>query len=190
MQQQERASAEQLTDADLVRLSADGGEAFSVLMQRYMPSIQKIASQYGGISGLEIADLIQEGLLGLLAAMRAYDEASGAFSHFAGVCIRNRIVSAVRKYIPQSEHETADGDDTLDVLPSGQADPAVLVAEREDARHLYKRLQQTLTPLEYRVLCGFLAGKTYKEIAEELSVSTKAVDNAMRRVRRKFRQFR
>lgn len=68
----------------------------------------------------------------------------------------------------------------------GQADPAQLVVQREDVALLRRRLQETLTDLEYEVLMLFLGAYTYEEIAQRLHCTTKTVDNALQRVRRKL----
>ena len=51
---------------------------------------------------------------------------------------------------------------------------------------LRERLKSTLTDLEYRVLMLYLNGYSYEGIAAMLNIGTKAVDNALQRVRRKF----
>ena len=71
-------------------------------------------------------------------------------------------------------------------MNGGQADPAQLVVQRENAALLRRRLQETLTDLEYEVLMLFLGAYTYEEIAQRLNLTTKAVDNALQRVRRKL----
>ena len=42
-------------------------------------------------------DLFQEGLIGLLKAVRSYDGKSASFATFASLCVRTSIISAVRK---------------------------------------------------------------------------------------------
>ena len=41
-------------------------------------------------------DLFQEGLIGLLKAVRTYDGTSAAFSTYASRCVHNSVVSALR----------------------------------------------------------------------------------------------
>ena len=47
------------------------------------------------------------------------------------------------------------------------------------------RLQSVLSKSEYDVLMLYGNGLSYKEIAEKLSVTEKAVDNALQRARKK-----
>ena len=50
-------------------------------------------------------------------------------------------------------------------------------------------MQTELTDYERQVFRLFLAGYPYSEIASLLSSHSKAVDNALQRVRRKLRKF-
>ena len=68
-------------DASLALLAAGGDdEAFAALMERMVPMIKRFAARYRHIYGIGQDDLVQEGLLGLLSATRAYREGAGAFS--------------------------------------------------------------------------------------------------------------
>ena len=182
----EKPSAK-MSDALLARMAASGDdEAFALLMHRLAPTVKSFSAQYRHLSGIEPDDLAQEGLLGLLAAVQAYREELGAFSAFAATCMRNRMVSAVRRSLPVNKFETAQAAETLSSLPDGQADPAQLLVQQEEARRLRDRLKDALTPLEYRVLIGYFGGQSYREIALTNAISDKAVDNALQRVRRKL----
>ncbi len=176
-----------VTDEELVFLAAQGsGEAFTQLINRFMPKMKRLAERYQNLPGLGPDDLTQEGLIGLLSAVRAYRAEHGGFAAFATTCIRNRMLSAVRRSLPAGEFELTDAEETLSDLPAGQADPVELLVEREEAARLYERLEKLLTPLEYRVLTAYLSGQSYKEMAACLAVSVKAVDNALGRVRQKL----
>ena len=49
------------------------------------------------LAGGDSEDLIQEGMLGLLTAIRGFDsERDAAFRTFAEVCVRSRLLTAVR----------------------------------------------------------------------------------------------
>ena len=65
-------------------------------------------------------------------------------------------------------------------------DPALRVQEQEDADALLQRLRRRLTPLEYKVMLLRLSNCPYEEIATRLSISKKAVDNAVQRLRKKW----
>ena len=85
------------TDIDLWRLASNGDAgAEEELIERYGRMVRVCARPYF-LAGGDSEDLIQEGMLGLLSAIRRYDEASGAsFKTFAETCIRNRVLEAVK----------------------------------------------------------------------------------------------
>lgn len=188
----DRSDLTALSDEQLVRLAGKGTEeVFGVLVSRCAPMIQQQALRLRRVS-MDAEDLAQEGFVGLLSAVRTYREEGGAsFRTYAAVCIRNRMLSAIRQI---SSDEAAasvyeDPEEEMDLsarINGGQADPAQLVVQREDVALLRRRLQETLTDLEYEVLMLFLGAYTYEEIAQRLHCTTKTVDNALQRVRRKL----
>lgn len=79
------------------------------LVQRYAPLVKRIA--YHLMCRLppnvQIDDLIQAGMVGLLEAARKYDHAQGAsFETYAGIRIRGAILDEIRKgdWAPRSLH--------------------------------------------------------------------------------------
>ena len=60
-----------------------------------------------------------------------------------------------------------------------------MVLRNEDTKILHETLQQVLSDFEWHVLSGYQLGKSYREIASELSCKTKSVDNALARIKRK-----
>ena len=58
--------------------------------------------------------------------------------------------------------------------------------KQEDTASLRRWLHSRLSKLEYPVLYLFLNGQSYEQIAEALSVTEKAVDNALQRIRKKI----
>lgn len=182
---------ERLSDEILAEQAGNGNEeAFTLLVHRHTSMVQSLAVRYRN-PWSDAEDLAQEGLLGLLSAVRSYRADGGAsFATYAMVCVRHRILSAVRRTvsqqnIPLSDLESWDAED-MAVLSDGQADPERMVLEREETSRLRNRLKQELTDLEYQVLMQYLSAYSYTEIAEKLAIGTKTVDNALQRIRRKL----
>jgi len=48
---------------------------------------------------------------------------------------------------------------------------------------------EILSELEWKVLMAYLDGKSYQEIAFELSRHVKSIDNALQRVKRKLERY-
>lgn len=162
--------------------AADGDrDAFAAIIERMTPLLHTQLSSFRG-QGIEDEDLAQEALMGLLAAVRSYRPDGGAsFTTYATTCIRNRLLSAVRRSTPQEVPLDEDVD-----LPDPNGDPALRLQEQETLDSLLARLRQRLTPMEYSVLLLRLSNHSYEEIAARLEISKKAVDNAVQRLRRKL----
>lgn len=65
--------------------------------------------------------------------------------------------------------------------------PGKLVVHREfDMEGLIDSLH--LSPFELQVAAGYIRGKSYQAMASEFGKSTKSVDNALQRVKRKIEE--
>lgn len=172
------------------KVRAGDADAFAALSARYLWLVRDKARKFAGAGAPEMEDLTQEGLLGLYAAAVAFDEAGGAsFSTYAGVCIYNRMASAVRRY-SSSGNRTLNESVSLDsgeaVLAAGE-DPGDAVELREWAAGLRRRLEGALSPLERKVLALYLSGCSRRDLPGRLGLSQKSCDNALHRVRCKLR---
>ena len=176
------------SDAELVQLvNAGAGPAFEEIAKRYKGLIGYFAKQYSA-SGTEPADFMQEGLLALHSACKTYDEAKKAsFKNYAGICINNRFMSYIRSMNTKSAIPRDSIVSFEDIEPSDQnfGNPENLILEQESSQNLTNLIKGKLSPLEIKVLKFYLQGVSYVQIAEKLSVSSKTVDNAMQRIRRK-----
>lgn len=162
--------------------------AFTEMVRRYQGLIGYFASQYSA-AGYEHADFMQEGLMALHSACKTYDESKKAsFRNYAGVCINNRFMSLIRSANTKSAIPRDSIVSFEDIEPSDHnlGNPEALILEQESSRNLVSLIRDMLSPLEFSVLKAYLQGLSYTQIAQKLSVSAKAVDNAMQRIRRKI----
>ena len=150
-----------LTDNSLQSLAVSGDrEAEEALCERYMRLVRMCARPLF-LAGGSGEDLIQEGMIGLLSAIRQFDPDNGSsFHYFAEYC------SA-----------------TPEVF---RHDPEDLVLARESKEELYDAFSRCLSKMENRVLSCYLDGYSYRDIAARLGKDEKAVDNAVQRIRRKL----
>ena len=182
---------ESQTDEQLCALSAEGNRmAEEVLVTRYYRFVRSCARPYF-LAGGDNDDLLQEGTLGLLKAIREYDVLRDtSFQTFAGTCIRNRLYSVLKaaasgKHSPLNESVPLNPA-LFDANPSfAQGDPEVLLIDREKAASLLQSTRKQLSDFEVKILGYYLDGLTCREIAETVGKSPKSVDNAVQRVRRK-----
>lgn len=179
---------ENLSDERLINLCRNGDEsAFSEIVTRYLPMVCSRVSSVLKCFPKEYDDFVQEGLIALLSAINSFDYKSSSFSTFARLCVDRALIGIIRKEnakskIPNSlfigfEEQIVDEPNT----------PESLVLEREKVKELYSRLRSDLSQFEFSVLNQYLTGLSHKEISEKLSVDTKAVNNAITRIRRKLK---
>lgn len=184
------------TDDQLVDFVQKGNaDAFVELTARYLSLIRVKAYPFRSCA-LEADDLCQEGLLGLFSAARNYKQGGRAgFQTYAGVCIQNRMVAAYRactrqKTIPLSQFVSFSDHEILEIpvraVNRQETNPEDLLIDRENLEVVHQQIRQSLSKLEQQVLFLYLSGRSYSEIAANLAVSPKSVDNAIQRVRRKL----
>lgn len=181
-------SFKNMTDEQLVLLAQDGdAQALNLIAERMLPVAFACASVYKGASVCR-EDLVQEGMFGLLSAVRTYSVGRNAsFKTYAGVCIRNKITSVVRTSSCDSVSSSVSlGDEDLPDLASNPED-IVIAGERWQS--LSDFMAQEFSKFEKDVMGLYLSGNSYHEIAEMLSTHTKAVDNALQRIRRKLKKL-
>lgn len=185
---------EELLDETLQKMAADGSaEAEEILIRRYGRVIRRIARPFF-LTGGDGEDLFQEGMLGLLNAIRSFDPAVGiSFRSYSELCIRRRLISAIRS---AAGKRTVSLDECLSLESSlfdedpsqnrNQRGPEDLVIDREEARKTLDGFLHLLSEFEKKVLRCFLQGMSYREIAEITGKPDKSVDNAVQRIRRKI----
>ena len=187
-----------LSDQELQRRAVAGDRiAEEVLVGRYLQLVRACARPFFLVGG-DSEDLTQEGMFGLISAIRQYDPTHGASFHtYTEHCIKNRILSAIRsasrlKHFPLNDGlslEQLSEDTSLPfaAIPEFfQPSPEELVLARESKEELYSAFQDRLSAFEKKVLELYLDGLTYQDIAQNLGKDAKAIDNAVQRIRRKL----
>lgn len=190
---------EEFSDVQLAVAAKNGDRnAEEMLVLRYTRLVRACARPLFLMGG-DSEDLVQEGMLGLLGAIREFDvQRNVVFHSYAEVCIRNRLLSAV-KAASRDKHTPLNSSIPLDpalfdgsecdergTIDQRQGNPEVLLIHREDMRERMNQIYSQLSPLETRILRLFLSGLSYSEIASKVNRSTKSVDNAVQRIRRKI----
>ncbi len=189
-----------LQDIELQRMAASGDRAAEELLAgRYMQLV-RVCARPLFLAGGDSEDLSQEGMFGLLSAIREFDPAQGvSFRSFAEHCIRMRLYSAVKsaarlKHLPLNdsmplEQLSDDPSSQLSAAPEiFRRSPEDLVLARESKEELIELCKRRLSRLELQVLDCYLEGLSYRDIAQRLQKDEKSVDNAVQRIRRKLAQ--
>ena len=176
-----------------------------MVYEKYKPLINKIATnlykKYCKNTGLELSDLIQEGMLGLNSAMNTYQENKDTlFYTYAKTCIERKIISTVisanrqkHKILNESlpfELNLSDSDLNIDFfLKDNNYNPENIVVDMENSEELMNKIEDSLTPFEQQVLQLKLDGFDYKEISQIINTDPKKIDNAIQRIKTKIKKI-
>ena len=197
---------DRLTDEQLMeKLRAGDRDIMDYIMVKYKSMVRKKARAMYLLGG-ENEDLIQEGMIGLIKAVRDYDESQGAsFSSFAELCVSRQMYSAIeaskrKKHLPLNtyvslyeESEVEKDGRTMPLIdtiePEQENDPEALYFGKEYTEAFVEQLKENLSALENHVLYLHLMGTDYRKIAELLDKSPKSIDNALQRIKNKAEQM-
>ena len=194
-----------MTDEQLAVISKDGNEdAFEVLVARYKGSVLSKARTYYLI-GADREDIIQEGMIGLVKAIRDYkEERNSSFRAFAELCITRQIITAIKtatrqKHIPLNSYislsrpvyeDEGDSRTLLEMIESDTScNPEECIIQSESYRGANKKILKILSHFERLVLRYYLKGKSYSEISKMIDKPAKSIDNALQRIKRKLERF-
>lgn len=186
-----------MEDSELAqRIRSGEYQAFSELDRRYRRLIRQKAGQFSGISQSEKEDLVQEGFVGLFAAAKTFrSDKNTSFQTYAGVCIGNHLISAVRKYMAQKNAALNTSlpltlsEETGDAPAAQDGNPQTVVEQKESFRLFDQQIREKLTELEYHAMMLHVSGVRRVQIPKEAGISLKAYDNALHRVRRKLKNL-
>src|SRR5579875_1186965 len=194
-----------LTDEQLVARAQTGDDAaLKVLLRRYR-RLTRAKTRVYFLVGADADDVEQESLIGLYKAVRDFrpDKQIG-FRSFADLCVTRQVISAIKsatrhKHLPLNKSVSFSGapvsgagEQSLaleDLIGDPRClDPADEVVSAERVRALRRAMAEDLSPFEVEVLRMYVAGQCYRDISQRLGRPTKAVDNALQRIKRKLDQ--
>lgn len=194
-----------IQDEAIVKMAQNGDEeAEEYLIRKYKDVVRNKAHLYFMV-GADSEDIVQEGMIGIFKAIRAYQEDRlASFRTFAELCINRQIITAIKragrlKHSPLNtsislNKPISDGEDkeqTLEhtLLSNSHTDPEAIVLLKADMDFIEGNSGDILSDLELRVWNEFLQGKTYAQIGAIMGKSPKAVDNAVQRTKRKIESY-
>ena len=197
---------DRMTDEQLLCDYKNGNqEIMDYLMVKYKSMVRKKARAMYLLGG-ENEDLIQEGMIGLIKAVRDFDVTQKtSFSSFAELCVSRQMYSAIeasnrKKHLPlnsyvslyEDSEEVGEGRSLplIDTIESSKEnDPEVLYFGKEYTEAFAEQLKELLSPLENHVLYLHLMGTDYRTFAGLLGKSPKSVDNALQRIKTKAQKI-
>lgn len=184
-------------------ISENNEDANDIIYKKYEPLIKSTANKlykYCKNTGLELNDLVQEGMLGLNLAINHFDsEKNNSFYSYAKLCIERRIISIVvgskrQKHkilndslsfeLPEEEKYKLDI-----ILSDNSLNPEKLIINQEQTDILLNNVKNILTDFELQVFELKLSGFSYQEIGDILEKDKKSIDNAVQRLRLKIKKI-
>ena len=175
-----------------------------LLIEKYKPNIitilKEIKSKYS-IIGYEIADLYQEGLLGLIEAINSYDDnMNTTFYTYSTVCVRNRILSTIRSSFRQKnkvlntsyslDNILGENNETYyNLLEDNSYEPSHILIGNEEENSIIEKLNEKLSENEKEIFNLRLKGLKNSEICDLLNKDKKYIENAMNRINKKYREI-
>jgi RNA polymerase sporulation-specific sigma factor len=176
-------------------------EYMDELLVRYKSLVRTKAKAMYLIGG-ETEDLIQEGMIGLIKAIRDYDATrSASFRSFAELCISRQMYTAIetsrrQKHMPLNSYVSLyEADDSkedgkhvplIDTIEGAtESNPETLYLGKEFTEGFVEELNHNLSSMEKDVLYFHSMGKDYREIAQIFGKCPKSIDNALQRIRQK-----
>ena len=177
------------SDKELLVMLKNGSEkAFTEIIKRYSGTVMSISCSYYA-DALTSDDWFQEGMIGLLNAVKSYnDKADTSFATYAAVCIRNRINSVWRNSNSKKNFPLNNcvelTETTLPCVNSPEEDYII----NEQYLYAVSSFMKQLSPTERDVFLCYLSGFGYNETAEKLGINEKSVDNALCRAKIKLKK--
>lgn len=195
----------ELNDNELVYLCAESNEeSANLLVSKYKNCILSILKDYlkeYNIVGVEIADLYQEGLIGLVHAINTFDkDRDVTFYTYANTCIKTSLMSAIRQTF-RMKNRILNNSCSLDnlILDSNYSfyelfmdyrnDPDLVVSENEEEDEIIENIKSKLSKNELAIFELKLKGLSNKEIAELIDKDKKYVENTMFRINKKYKEL-
>jgi RNA polymerase sporulation-specific sigma factor len=183
--------------AMLVAAKHGDPEAFDMLFRAYRRRIFLLARRYFA-PGADRDDLLQEATIGFFKAIRDFCGDRGGFSSFVELCVRRQIITFIKSATRQ-KHAALNWATSLDAPVFEDSDETLLgrlaapgtIEGRfdEDGHEFLEELWSRCSPLEQGVLSMYARGFSFEEMARELGVHYKSIDNAVWRVKVKARKI-
>lgn len=186
-------------DNELLFLIEENNEdAFTELIERYNTKIYKIISKYknkGLTIGLDIKDLYQEGLIGLIHAIKTYNPNKDAsFKTYSSLIIERQILDLLKvndriKYKSLNDAISLDNftlEETKSLYNVVEIDsftPELKLISDEET----EELKSILTEFELKVYELKIDGKPNREIARILDKNVRSIENTIQRIKQKLK---
>ena len=195
----------EINDNELIYMCYENNEeAQNILIDKYKNCILSILKAYlkeYNVIGVEVADLYQEGLIGLMHAIKTFNkEKDVTFYTYANTCIRTNIISAMRQTFRMKNRVLNNScsldkliEDTnhsyYDVFRDESNEPNMILIKEEEKSELISSIKKKLSKGELIIFELKLNGLNNGEIADLLNKDKKYVENTMFRINKKYKEM-
>lgn len=194
-----------LNDFELVSYVMNNEEVTDVLFEKYRPLINSVAKRLYNDNqniGLDINDLIQEGMVGFSIAINTYNEHKDTlFFTYAKKCIESKMYSTIKGAL-RLKHQVLNSsisinaldedsfNNSLDkIIGDDKSNPESILVDNENVLELIEGVKKEFTEFETQVFELKKSGFNYREIADVLDIDPKSVDNALQRIKLKIKNY-
>lgn len=175
-------------------------DANEIMIYKYRPLTVNLAKKLIKYctGGIDLNDLIQEGLVGLNEAIKTFREDKETnFGTYAKLCIERRMYSLVKstrtyknKILNESISLEDDDENNIDkFLIDNSNNPSDMIEEYDYQEKILTELNKQLTDLEKQVFELKRNDFNYKEIADILEKEPKVIDNTLQRIKAKLKKI-
>lgn len=195
----------ELNDNELIYMCCENNEeAENIIINKYKNCILTILKGFlkeYNIIGVEVADLYQEGLIGLMHAIKTFDkEKDVTFYTYANTCIRTNIISAMRQTF-RMKNRVLNNSCSLDkliedtnhsyyeIFRDESNEPNMILIKEEEKHELISSIKKKLSKGELVIFELKLNGLNNGEIADLLNKDKKYVENTMFRINKKYKEM-
>ena len=176
-----------MTDEELILKSRNGDRLTQEeILNKYIGLVHAIAARFF-LHGGENEDLVQEGMVGLYSAVNGFEEGGANFSSYAYACIRNAVLSAIKKSLGA---KNAALNDFVPIVEIGEeissVSPEDEIIRRENRREFLQKISKSLSSTEFKAIVMQLDGMSVAEISSAVGKPQKSVSNALARAKAKL----
>jgi RNA polymerase sporulation-specific sigma factor len=187
----ERKNSDQSIVEQLLMQAREGNQlAFAELFKMYEPLFYSLLHEAGALQPQDAEDLRQELSIAFVNSIHSYDleQSEVKFGLFAKICMQNARTTQLRKLQKRTAPLPYDEEAELAFNEgSGGEIPSEEVVNLETLQTMNKKIQEALSPFEWKVWQMYMAELGTKNISKELEKSEKSIENAIFRIKRKLR---
>ena len=202
-----------MTLDELAMMAKNGDEeAFRKIYEESREMLRSKANLYFMV-GADRDDVMQEGMIGLLSAIRTFDpEAGASFKTFSEFCVKRRIINAV-KMAGRMKHKPLNDSVSIDAVTNDQdgtgnrqsgtgmavieetlratnaTDPEEIVLLTDLLGYVESNANALFSDLERTVWAAYAQGLSTAQIAAKLNKPYKSIENALTRIKGKIEKL-